>query len=355
MTMRPIIQLTKQVVLSNWRELRLPYRVTFALTYRCQFTCVMCGIGVRESSRESELTAEEIGMFFTRAHGFSWINLTGGEITLRPDLLQVVRAIVKGNRYLYLLNFPTNGYLTDAVEDSVREIIRTPGIPKLMVTVSLDGTQELHDRIRNKPGSWERAVETYRRLRKMRSRHFTVYFGMTLQDRNVDAFDATVREVRERIPGIANDDFHVNLLHLSDHYYANQRCGGIRDRERVLRSFRNVRRSGKMRLPHPVAFLEDRYQEMAGQFLRSGRTPVPCQAMNASLFMDPAGTVFPCTIYGRPLGNIRDTGYDLGKLWNSVRRKSIREEVQDGSCPQCWTPCEAYQSILADLLRPRRK
>lgn len=353
--MLPLIRLAGHIAASNLAELGAPYRITFALTYACQFSCAMCGIGGIGKARREELHADQIGEIFRMSPGFSWINMTGGELFLRPDLLQVIRSIVKENRDLYLLNFPTNGYLVDVITDTVREIIRTFDIPRLMVTVSLDGPPNLHDHIRNKPGSWDRAMETYSRLRKMKNRHFDVYFGMTLQDQNADAFDAMVSAVRERIPSIAHDDFHVNLLHLSNHYYANASCEGIRNRGAMLRSFRSVRRAGRWRLPHPVTFLENRYQDMAGHFLETGRTPVPCQAMNASFFMEPSGTVYPCTIYDRPLGNIRDAGYDLRRLWNSEERLSIRQDVKKGSCPQCWTPCEAYQSILADLLPLKKR
>ena len=28
----------------------------------------------------------------------------------------------------------------------------------------------------------------------------------------------------------------------------------------------------------------------------------------------------------------------------------VIEEIRQGKCPQCWTPCEAYQAILANTL-----
>lgn len=220
-----------------------------------------------------------------------------------------------------------------------------------MITVSLDGPPDVHDRIRNKPGSWDRAVETFRRLREMRSRGFGVYLGMTLQDENAGAYEAMVRSVQERIGGLRRGDVHVNVMH-TGHYYNNAGCAGIRDRDRVSKGLADIRRLGKTSEFGPVAFLERRYQRLTEQYLRSGRTPVPCQALAASLFMDPSGTVFPCTLFDRPIGNLRDAGYDLRSVWNSEERRMLRQDIRQGRCPQCWTPCEAYQSILAGVLRP---
>ena len=31
-----------------------------------------------------------------------------------------------------------------------------------------------------------------------------------------------------------------------------------------------------------------------------------------------------------------------------------QKEIWDYDCPQCWTPCEAYQSIMGNFLVPGR-
>jgi MoaA/NifB/PqqE/SkfB family radical SAM enzyme len=212
----------------------------------------------------------------------------------------------------------------------------------------------VHDRIRNMPGTWERAVETLRRLRELRSRRFEVYFGMTLQDGNAGAFEDTVAAVRQRIGDISYDDFHVNVMHTS-HYYGNSGCGGIRDKDKVLRALADVRRARKSPWASPVAYLERRYQAAADRYLRTGRSGVACQALSASLFLDPSGTVYPCTTYESAVGKLRDVDYDLRRLWVAERRTASRQEVRKGNCPGCWTPCEAYQSILAGVLRPVKR
>lgn len=346
--MHPLIGLTKNILVSNVSELKNPYKITHILTYRCQFKCTMCNIWERKPSQE--LTAGQIAEFYKRSSGLSWINLSGGEIFLRADLLEIIRAIDKYCRSAYLLNFPTNGYQTEVIVDTVREIISSSSFPRVMVTVSLDGPPELHDRIRNMPGSWDRAVETYERLRMLKNARFNVYFGMTLQNANAQAFEETVLSVRQRIGHIQYRDFHVNVLHTSGHYYGNADCCGLRDEQQVINELKRIRKLRGAGLFDPVGFLESQYQKMAIQYLMNKKIPVKCQALAASFFMDPAGLVYPCSVFDDPVGNIKDFGFDLHTLWNSFQRSSARQEIRKGNCPHCWTPCEAYQNILGNLM-----
>ncbi len=45
----------------------------------------------------------------------------------------------------------------DLVERKLREILSL-GIPRVAITVSLDGYRELHDKIRGVPGNYDRAI-----------------------------------------------------------------------------------------------------------------------------------------------------------------------------------------------------
>ena len=80
---------------------------------------------------------------------------------------------------------------------------------------------------------------------------------------------------------------------------------------------------------------------------------MPCHALRASCFIDPWGTVYPCITYSRPVGRLRETGMRLDPIWNGPDARQLQREIWDGQCPQCWTACEAYQSILGNVLAGR--
>jgi MoaA/NifB/PqqE/SkfB family radical SAM enzyme len=327
-------------------RLRFPYKLTFIVTYRCNLRCSMCKIWQRGA--HPELSLEEIESFFSKSNRFNWVNLSGGEIFLRDDLVEIIGIIAKNCRRLYMLDFPTNGFLTERILESVRQILKIPRLPrKVFITVSLDGPSYLHDRIRGQVRSWQQAVETFRGLRRIGDRRLAVFFGMTLSRDNVSKIDETVEELRGRLPDLDYRDLHVNLLHYSAHYYQNDPSGMAdgADLKKYLHTF--LKKRGQ--LFGPVGYLERRYQKMAEKFIDTQKTPLPCKALSGSCFIDPQGDVFACSVMGENLGNIRDYGYDLAKMWQSQAARDLRSRINKGFCPQCWTPCEAYQTILGNI------
>jgi len=346
--MNRLLCLAKNVAFSNFTELRSPYKITYIVTHRCHFKCGMCNIWKKAPG--SELSLEQIERFFDNSGLFSWVNLSGGEIFLRKDLPDIFDIILNKCRNLYLLDFPTNGYDTRLITDAVTGLLRDRRLPKLLVTVSLDGPPSLHDRIRNVPGSWDRAVETFDRLRKLRNGRFNVFLGMTLQRANMDKFEETLRSVDRKIGRAGYGDFHINIAHGSSHYYENPDFCKNEDAEKLWEHLDRISGSRSRRIFSAVGFLEKRYQALSKTYLTGLRSPLPCQALGASLFLSPDGTVYPCSVYDRPIGNIADFDYDIGRLWGSARRLQARKEIRAKNCPACWTPCEAYQSILANLL-----
>ncbi len=346
--MRRIASLAYHIVRSNIRELEFPYRLTFAVTSRCQAQCIMCNIW--QKPVDNELSLEEIERIFRNYRHFSWVNLTGGEPFMRPDFTDIVRVIDKNSPHLYLLNFSTNGYLTDKIVPAVQDILEQTSIPRIMVSVSLDGHSELHDKIRGLPGSWDRSLTTFRRLRELRSRRFSVYLGYTIQEANIGAYDDTVAAVCRELGDVSSDEIHVNIAHNSGHYYSNSLFNGVPDPVTTGKAMDRISRARKRRLFDPVSTLEHRYQKLAQIYMQSGKVPMTCQAAAASCFVDPEGNVYPCSIFTAPIGSLRESDYNLDTVWCSSHRMLTRQLVREGSCPGCWTPCEAYQTILANLL-----
>ena len=156
--------------------------------------------------------------FIAKNRHFSWADLTGGEIFLRKDIDELFGAVARDWKRLALLHFPTNGFLSDQIVRS------TSGLAKsfkgaLAVTVSLDGDEELNDRIRGVAGGFRHQLETFRRLREIPG--VRVVLGMTLSRENLGAFESTLEACGRVVPGLSVRDFHLNVMQLSTHYYGN--------------------------------------------------------------------------------------------------------------------------------------
>lgn len=336
-----------RVARSNFVRSAPPWKLSVALTYWCQYRCVTCNIWRKQPSDELDLA--EIKTFIDQNAGFSWVDLTGGEIFLRKDLEEILLHLTKVWRSLAVLHYPTNGYLTNRIVDltnRVRKVFRG----RLVVTVSLDGPEHLNDRIRGVAGGFQHQIETFRRLSDIP--HVEVVFGFTLSKHNVRSYRATLEACRARLPGLSADRFHLNLAQTSAHYYSNQGAGDLtpspEDVLATIAEHRIDRRPGRGFERH----VRERFLQGLESFVRSGVTPQRCHALRSSCFIDPWGVVFPCISYSRPLGSLRETGMKLGPIWGEQGTRRVQREIWDYECPQCWTACEAVPTLLGNSLVP---
>ena len=341
------IGLAGAILGANVRSPALPYKVTFVATYHCNFRCEMCNIWQKKSV--NEMMPEEVSRFFKRWSQFRWVHLTGGELFMRRDLDDLVAAIQTNCRSLFLLNFPTTGWFGDKTVSLVEQILRR-GVGRLMVTISVDGPRALHEEMRGLPGSWERGIETFRRLRGIRRSNFQTVIGMTLMAKNAGQVDATLDAIRQVIPDFGRSELHLNVGHESGHYFDNVGYPVEQHHVEILRAVDDHRRQLGVAL-HPVNFLEDRYQALIGKYYETHKSPLPCTALSSSCFIDAYWNLFPCSIWSEQVGNLRTNGFDLQTLWDGDRRRTLRHEVIEERCSHCWTPCEAYPTILGNLAR----
>ena len=307
----------------------------------------MCNIWQKKST--DEMSPDEVARFFERWSQFRWVHLTGGELFMRRDLDDLVSAIQKSCKSLFLLNFPTTGWFGDKTVSLVERTLDR-GVGRLMVTISLDGPKAVHEEMRGLPGSWDRGVDTFRRLRGIKRSNFQTVIGMTLLPRNANKVDETIDAIRTVIPDFQRSELHLNIGHESGHYFDNVGLSVSSDHAAVIRAIEDHRgRVGKSL--DPVGFLEDRYQGLVASYYETGRSPLPCTALSSSCFIDAYWNVFACSIWDAKIGNLRESNFDLGQLWEAETRRRFRQDVADGNCPHCWTPCEAYPTLLGNLGR----
>jgi MoaA/NifB/PqqE/SkfB family radical SAM enzyme len=335
-----------RVARANVSRLSSPFKLTFALTYWCQYRCKTCNIWSKRP--EDELSTAEVFSFIDQTRDVSWLDVTGGEIFLRNDIADILERILDRWQHLILLHFPTNGFQTDRIVEVVARLAhRSPA--RIVVTVSLDGDEALNDQIRGVKGGYRRQIETFRRLRSMPG--VTVALGMTLSKLNSGRFEDTFAACRRDCPGLTIEDFHLNVAQLSPHFYANTQQKNLLGATESIIHDLALYRGLRPRARTLAGWLEQQYLVHLEAYLRTGRTPARCHALRSSCFIDPWGTVYPCITYDRPLGNLRQTGMRLDPIWTSDTTRRQQHEIWNGNCPQCWTACEAYPTILGNLVR----
>jgi MoaA/NifB/PqqE/SkfB family radical SAM enzyme len=330
---------------SNFGRLAHPYKLTYVVTKECHSKCIHCEIW--KIKPKNELTLDELTSFAKKNPYFSWVDFTGGEPTDRDDFVEVVETFIAHCSDLLLVHFPTNGLKPKRIESAATRIAQKTPTP-LVVTVSIDGPRELNDRLRGIPGDFERATETFNRLRKVK--RVKVFVGLTLFKDNVDLIEQALEELKKVIPGFSNTDLHINLPHTSEHYYENETTAP----KATLLMVEKINEVRKMRgLPlSPMALIEQMYQKRVSKYISTGSCPSNCASLLSSCFLSETGTVYPCSIWNEALGNIRDYDYSLQPILELSKTKELRERLLKKDCPNCWTPCEAYTTLAANLIRP---
>ncbi len=334
-------KLIKNIFLSNFKRLILPYKVMLALTDRCNLKCKICRTW-QEPHHKEELNIDEIEKILKSLSNLSWLDLTGGELTLRQDLIEIIKLIFNNAKRLSLLHISTNGQLPHKIFLMAKEILKFD--KTFLINISIDGPRKINDGLRGREDAYLNSIETFRLIKSLNKGY--CYLSCSLSDYNIEYIDSLLSELKKDLPVFSFSDLHFNIFHKSSHYYKNQDIEGLSNLD-----FGKLKRYLMLSMDgNPIKkFLEDRYIKGLFRYFKVNKFPLRCQALRSSCFINSYGEVYPCVVYDRQIGNLREYDYNLNKLWSSSSVLKIRNDIENQACPGCWTPCEAYPAILGDL------
>lgn len=325
----------------GWPRL-LPISLTLSLTYRCNSRCATCNVWRRESE---ELTVDEWArVLHSLGRAPYWITVSGGEPLIREGAAEIIRLACEHCRPS-IINIPTNGLLPQRIARAVGDV--TAACPKagIVVNLSLDGWGEDHDRIRGVPGNFERAMETYRRLRELKAPNLTLGVHTVVSRFNVEVVPDLYTRVQEElapdsyITEIAEERVELGTLG-TDITPPADAYGRTIEQVMALQS-----RHPSYGLGRVTRAFRRRYYRLVQQWLRERRQIIPCYAGWASAQISPDGDVWFCCVQAEPVGNLREAGYDFGRIWWGKRAQELREEVRAGRC-DCPLANAAYTNLM---------
>jgi len=347
-----------------------PLKLMYVVTKRCHSKCVYCDIWKAKDQPgglDGELTIEEIRSVAKKNPFFQWIDFTGGEPTDHPQFVEVVKTFAQECPELLLVHFPTNGIATKRIQSVVKELSESLRA-RLVVTVSIDGPPELNDRLRGIRNDFAHAIDTFIGVRKLIGAENT-FAGLTLHAFSKTSGITSSELVQQTFAAI-NDalksrgeaplpwsSLHLNIPHLSQHYYGNtsaiesQGFGGAEHRAEVAAALKYAAEQHRSEGTFAMRALERIYRAEAMKYLNTGKTDIACSALTLTTYLSEKGEVYPCTIWNKPLGNVRNSNFALMPIIEAAREKGIQKAIRSRKCPNCWTPCEAYPAIAASPLQ----
>lgn len=133
--------------------MKFPETIEWETTTACNFRCYHCGQEAGKPQDDELDTGEALRMLDElAASGVSRMIITGGEFTQRDDWLILLKRALDLFEETQVV---TNGSLGCEFTDAVKRIA---GSERLLVSLSLDGTEEVHDARRGR-GSFGRIKE----------------------------------------------------------------------------------------------------------------------------------------------------------------------------------------------------
>ncbi len=292
-----------------------PICLTWELTYACNLQCVHClSSSGRRDPRELTTAEAEAVIDELEALQVFYVNIGGGEPTLRPDFWHLVGyAVDRGVG----VKFSTNGSRIDAAVAD-----RLAGMDYVDVQISVDGADApTNDAVRG-PGSFDTAVGAMENLHDAGFRGFKISVVMTRHNiPQVDAFEA-----------------------MADRYGAELRLTRFRPSGRGAESWHELHPSDTQQRDL-YRWLRERPHVLTGDsffHLSALGEPLPglnlCGAGRVVCLIDPVGDVYACPFVLHDefrAGSVRDPG-GFRRVWRHSRLfTELREPQSAGACASC--------------------
>jgi MoaA/NifB/PqqE/SkfB family radical SAM enzyme len=313
---------------------------------RCNCRCLMCDIW-RDNANKREISAEAVArwMDVLRQLGTRWVVLSGGEPLMHSDLFGLCRVLRQSPVRITLLS---TGLLlakhAQAIVANVDDVI-----------VSLDGSEPVHNLIRNVPRAYERLAEGVAALKTLRP-DFRITARCTLQRANYADLPNIIHAAHDlsldQISFLAVD-VSTTAFNRPDGWEPDRVDSVALDAEDVAR-FRAIlddviaRHSADFQsgfIAESPAKLR-RLASYFGALLGEGDFPqMACTAPWVSAVIEADGTVRPC-FFHRGFGNAFEQPLDA--ILNSDDAIAFRRNLDVRADPIC------RKCVCALNLRPRQ-
>lgn len=315
-----------------------PYKLNLIVTNRCNCKCKTCQIWKIYKDNppliKKEMNIEEYSKLFKNlGKNLSWLSITGGEPFMREDISRIVSIAVDSCPNLEIISINSNGYLTEKILKTTRDILKATKRVRLFITISVDGSEKTHNKLRGHKDAYKRADLTYLNLKEIKSKKLFV-------DREITVNKYNIKEVQDTIAKYG-DSTIITFAQNSD-YYNNLGEDVTPDKKEILRILKDT----SVKYKGLQSLIKKIFISGAKEYFRKNRVTLPCYSSWSSVVIDAYGNVFPCLIYQTRLGNIRETNYNPYDVLKNRKTRKAQQKIKSKNCPNCWTPCEAYPTII---------
>lgn len=315
-----LLKLARALTETAAKEKYVPLVMSWNVTLKCNLKCPHCYINAAEREIPDELSTDAAKMLIHQIVEVSrpLLILSGGEPLLRKDIFELIQY---GKERGLKMAMGSNGIL---INDKIARKLKNAGITT--VSISLDSSiPERHDEFRGLEGSWERAIEAIKALKR---NEVLTQVNTTVTKQNYDEID----DIMSLVEKLGVENFHLFFLvptgrgtkidDISPDMYENM----------IKNTFAKSAKH-KLNVKPSCAPQFMRIAEETGVDMK--RWIRGCVAGLYYCRIYPTGEVTPCPYLPIKLGNIRERSFK--DIWfNSEVLKTLRDfNNLKGRCGIC--------------------
>jgi MoaA/NifB/PqqE/SkfB family radical SAM enzyme len=313
-----------------------PILLNILVTSVCDMRCTHCfftdELDDRPRKKLQMKTHELEKISETLGGNLGVLVLAGGEPFTRKDLPEIVGAFHRNNKLesVYLMS---NGQIHPRIFPDVTRICQEN--PNLNVTIALgiDGLKDQHEKIRQKPGSWDKAIHTARTLKEMKkefpnidvqtctcvmnSNQDTIFdwYDFLKYDLKPDKININYIRPPSKDPNELNFD-HARYAKLSDMILQDVRNSAVKNNYGGSAGFFK-------------AAIDLYMHDLIAKTKETGEAQMKCYAGTAGAVIYDEGTLSSCENL-EAIGNLRDYDWNFQAIWNSPEMKARRKHAASG-------------------------
>jgi len=301
----------------------------YAIVYvdgRCNMHCSFCCYAAMDARNSSNIMPADWGNTFKRTKSLLHLTITGGEPFLRKDLTEIISQIIN-NSGVPRVSIKSNGFYLKRIKEYIPELIKRHKNTEFTLSISLDGPKDIHDKVRQFKGAYDKVVETINTMQIYRKeKNFFLRLASVL-----------TTETKDLLPGLLNVtdkwpiDFHEVIL-VRD--IPDDEQFKLKEIYKDLSEKQQKKSSKGWRKSFNGKIFDKLYKETIKR-LDKNKNHSPCVAGSRFVEIFPDGVVRGCEVEKlwdiSSIGKVDQTK-DIVDILNSKKAKDFSKIAKDCSC-----------------------
>lgn len=303
--------------------------LVIAATQQCNLTCSMCYASANKKMR-NEMTTSEIKGIIDQLSEMPWekkisrVALTGGEIFLRDDAMELIE-------YIHKLGFfaQVNTNATILTADQIKRLSR---LKNLKISISLDGSNKIsHEFIRGENTFYH----TVKNIKMLCDYGVSVGINMFVHDENIYEIEETLKLA----DSLGVDNFNcLNMMNVGrgNTTRTKKNLKGVPLSKFYRQVFNSIRKNDRFQHLMSGSTFANQIMGIAGGVKSYG-----CGiGTNRAIYVKADGSLYPCADTAVPhfrLGNLRTD--NLFYIWQNSDKltelRSLNIDTMNEKCGSC--------------------